>query len=234
MKLKKAIIAAPFGTYITLPGCTSTRGTYTWTPRPGAVWGALTRIKFTPDGIVNQMGLRNPGICSQWLRFKKHPDAIWSIYPDRSVEWMPADIIVELNMSCPNVGRVNLEQASQAFRSLRNPDNTICKLPADFDQGVRLFELAFGAGVTAFHCCNTIKTAHGGLSGRAIQAESLPLIRYIKREAWQTKIIGGGGIYTPDDVKRYRDAGAEHFSLATIFFTPWRVPAVMREIYRER
>lgn len=231
MKLQKAIIAAPFGTYITLPGCTSTRGTYTWQPRDGAIWGALTRIRFERDGIYNQMGLRNSGIGSQLLKFRQHKDAIWSVHGDRTIDIMPDYLMIEINVSCPNVERVSLVDAARSFISVKNPDLTIVKLPADFESGIRLFELAYEAGITTFHCCNTLKTERGGLSGRAIQNESLPLIRYIKREAWQTRIIGGGGIYTPDDVKRYRDAGAEHFSLASIFFTPWRIPAVMREIY---
>lgn len=36
------------------------------------------------------------------------------------------------------------------------------------------------------------------------------------------EIIAGGGIYAPEHLRQYRDAGATRFSLATTFMLPWR------------
>ena len=38
--------------------------------------------------------------------------------------------------------------------------------------------------------------------------------------------LAGGGIYSKEDVDRYRDNGADHFSLGTICFTPWKIKSV--------
>lgn len=40
-------------------------------------------------------------------------------------------------------------------------------------------------------------------------------------------MIAGGGIYGPQQLRQYQRAGAQHFSLATIWFTPWRVAKVV-------
>ena len=236
MKMNKAIISAPFGTYVRLPGCTSTRGTYTINPRPGAIWGALTRIYFTKDGIINRMGLRNPGLKSQ--DFSKHKDAIWSITGLTCNEWIrvvlctPLCSTIELNFSCPNVDTTLSMKDKQRIIEyalfLRKPGCVIVKLPADPKKATQLYTIAAEAGVSIFHACNTIKTTRGGLSGRAIQDVSIPLVKFLHREGHT--VIGGGGIYHPDDVKRYRDAGADHFALGTIFFAPWKLPAVLKEI----
>ena len=233
--MNKAIISAPFGSYLTIPGATSTRGTYTADKRPGAIFGALTRINFTRQGILNKMCLRNPGIKSQ--DFDKHEDVIWSIGGMDRTGWknvvlsVPEWVTVELNCSCPNIDDYMYREdwihlfnmASSRFFDV------IVKLPPNFKQASMLFNLAYNNGITTFHCCNTIKTNKGGLSGRAIQKYSLPIIEHIKRTPGITA-IGGGGIYSKSDVKRYRNAGADKFSLGTIFFMPWKVPGVMREI----
>ena len=56
-------------------------------------------------------------------------------------------------------------------------------------------------------------------------------IDIIKFEINDLTIIGGGGIYRPRDVRDYRDAGVDHYSLSTIWFTPSKVEAVKEEIY---
>lgn len=238
--MKKTIISAPFGTYIRLPGCTSTRGTYTHQPRPGAIWGALTRIDipypWEDKPITNRMGLRNPGIESQ--NFKRYPNAIWSLGGFNYLDWVTnmvcadGDITVELNVSCPNVEtHMSLNDYKSLFKSATVLfEDVIVKLPPTTMTACTLIDTAYKAGIRKFHCCNTMRTDKGGASGRCIQQLSIPLIKMIKREYPDATVIGGGGIYTPNDVKRYRDAGADHFALGTIFFTPWRIPTVLKEI----
>jgi len=241
-EMKKAIIAAPFGSYLSLNNATSTRGTYTYDKRPGAIWGAMSRIHYTRKGLVNAIGMKNPGIRSQ--NFDKYQDVIWSIAGFDYLSWInvihsvPASATVELNFSCPNVKMALSADLMKTVieTSVNKFERVIVKLPPEHQRAINLWHKAASAGVRAFNCCNTIKTDKGGLSGRAIQEHSLPLIKLIKRhsraEGLYVNLIGGGGIYAPDDVKRYRESGADYFSLATIFMLyPWRVPSVMREIY---
>ena len=41
-------------------------------------------------------------------------------------------------------------------------------------------------------------------------------------------VIAGGGIYSKDEINMYKDSGADHFSLGTICFTPWKIPSILR------
>jgi dihydroorotate dehydrogenase len=236
--MKKAIIAAPFGSYISLPRATSTRGTYTYRKRKGAILGALTRINFTSDGIYNRMGMKNPGIQSQ--DFSKHKDVIWSIGAEdmpgflKVIYATPKDTVVELNMSCPNINNSYYHGDIKTICSVANDrfKTVIIKLPPDFKKAAHISMIAYFQGITKFTCCNTIKTDKGGLSGREIQKYSLPIIEYLKRNS-DIECISSGGIYSKDDVKRYRNSGADYFSLATILMLyPWRVAGVINEIYR--
>lgn len=240
MVLQKAIISAPFGTYIQLPGATSTRGTFTSMRRPGAIWGAFTRIDFPypweSRGITNRMGMRNPGINSQ--NFEKYPDAIWSIYGFDYEDWLkiidsvPKDATVELNFSCPNVQNImSLKQITYLTTiAAMKFAKVIIKLPPN-NFAIDLWDAAMSAGIRIFHCCNTLKTSKGGMSGRIIQAYSIPIVIRIKRES-DAEVIIGGGIYTADDVYLLKNTGADYFSLGTIFMLyPWNICEVMAAIY---
>ena len=90
--------------------------------------------------------------------------------------------------------------------------------------------MADNAGFSAVHLCNTMPTPRGGQSGSMLKSLSLKWVERSKQICPNMKVIAGGGIYTPQDVIDYHNAGADYFSLATIWFTPWRVKKVVQQI----
>ncbi len=71
----------------------------------------------------------------------------------------------------------------------------------------------------------------GGLSGRPLAPRSLEVVRFIRREAGPgLPIIGVGGIFTPDDALRMREAGADLVQIYTGLV--YEGPGVVRRIAR--
>jgi dihydroorotate dehydrogenase len=71
----------------------------------------------------------------------------------------------------------------------------------------------------------------GGLSGRPLAARALEVVRFIRREAGPgLPIIGVGGIFTPDDALRMRDAGADLIQVYTGLI--YEGPGMVRRIAR--
>ena len=58
---------------------------------------------------------------------------------------------------------------------------------------------------------------------------TLDIIRYIKLKYPYVEIIAGGGVTTKKDLKIYKDAGADHISLGSLCFTPWRISNLVNE-----
>ena len=79
------------------------------------------------------------------------------------------------------------------------------------------------------HLANTIPTDKGGLSGPTLKQYVLQLIHYV-RGIWggHMTIIAGGGIRTEDDISEYMDAGADHISLGTVCFNPFKLRKLLR------
>lgn len=182
-------------------------------------------------GWVNRIGLRNPGLPSI-RRFR--PDAIYSLAAITPADWaamaalVPDGANVEVNLGCPNGGEHAIAPDILADLARRCAWLSV-KLPPQ-PEALAVAEQAVACGVAALHLCNTLPTARGGESGPRLRAAALPLVREARRRFGpRLRIIGGGGIYAPDDVAAYREAGADHFSLATIWFTPWRALALLRE-----
>ena len=52
------------------------------------------------------------------------------------------------------------------------------------------------------------------------------------RDNWgeSIEIIAGGGVENYHNVNEYRTLGANHISLGTICFTPWRVKSILNKI----
>jgi dihydroorotate dehydrogenase len=237
IKSIKCVVSPPFGHYIRFnKRIVPIRGTFTIDRRLGIIKNALSTFRRdqSRDGWVNRMGLVNVGINNI---LPLNPDHIYSITAFNEHDWqrlfelIHSYIVLELNVSCPNekeplISRNTIEKFIYKY-------DIIVKLPSnDFNETLEKYEHFRQLGITNFHIGNTIKVKEGGLSGREIQKVSLPIIEQIKERDTRCFIIGGGGIYSPEDVKRYRNAGADAFSLATIFMTPWKVPAVLKEIYK--
>ncbi len=236
--MKKAIISPPFGNYIERDWATSVKGTYTLDRRWGLWWKVLTTLRKTKKGWVNRIGLRNKGLKN--LNFVKLQDEnILSVAGITPSEWMdviefldkqPIPHYIEVNAMCPNTGTQGAD-FNIFWMAVSSLNAKICVKVTPTYRGTVTIEEAYRAGVRTFHISNSYPTERGGLSGPRIKSSALHLINWTKSKYYDVTIIGGGGIYTPQDVRDYRDAGADHFSLSTIWFTPSKVEAVKEEIY---
>jgi len=230
--LQPVIIAAPFGNYIQPAGCTPTLGTFTAQARPGRLQRILLTVRYYPrlKAWVNKIGLRNPGI--DWLLAKANAgqmdvsDKIVSIHGFEDSEWTTLidklasikPLAMELNMSCPNVGHVNWPE-DLFERAMATSLPVIVKLPpVNYQQ---MAQQAVDAGVGLFHCCNTLPVPAGGISGKPLKPVALQCIHDMRQRFGDAlTIVGGGGIYQPEDVDDYLAAGVQHISLATKVMNP--------------
>ncbi len=227
--IKKFVISPPFGTYITHPCATSVKGSFTVENRPGKWLQVAKTLRYTKRGWVNKIGLRNPGLYSlkKWDLSK-----IYSFYSETNPGWekildyVPDNLTIEANLSCPNVDTRSILNSYILDKFVKRPGLVILKLSPLCDANV--ISDYYDYGMRYFHLSNTLAVKEGGLSGRELQEYNLPKIKWMKNEMPEAKVIGGGGIYDRDDLKRYEDAGADHFSLATVWFTPWRAYPLLK------
>lgn len=224
--MKDFVISPPFGSYVNHSKCTSVLGTYTlhrrgnWVKR---VYRAVRTIRPIKNGWVNNIGLLNPGI----MAIKNFdPNKIYSIAAIQSEDWdkiidyIPKEITVELNLSCPNIEEVDIGD-HQIVAYLNKFPIVIFKLSPNHEIYSQIGRL-IGLGARFIHIANTLSIIRGGESGENLKIFSLETIKNIRGEYPKIKIIGGGGIYSSEDVKLYKNAGADYFSLATIWFKPWK------------
>lgn len=223
--LKKFIISPPFGNYISREWATSVYGTFTLKKRPGLVWQCIKTVRPTSDGWVNKIGFRNKGIKN--VEFTR--DGIYSVaglHGDddwiQICEKVPKRHMVEVNAGCPNVGDYSISPKSIKLFVDKFGDDLILKI-APTKEGMYMVAKAHSLGVSTVHLCNTLPVESGGESGKRLKKFSLAMVEETKTLFPDLRVIGGGGIYTKQDLVDYKNAGADHFSLATIWFTPWRV-----------
>lgn len=234
--LNDIVISPPFGNYVCPKGATRIRGSFTVERRKGIIKNALKSIRPIQGGWVNKMGLRNPGIFRGMEKGSRFDDIFSLAIVDDASEWddflvlLPPVYKVEVNLGCPNVNQHDIKPRQLAAFAEKFRLASL-KVPGVSSRAWYYIEMGYDKGFNIFHISNTIPVERGGESGKRIQQVSLPLIERVKDTYGDdVTVIGGGGIYTPEDVRRYRDASADIFSLASIWFTPWRVPAVLREI----
>jgi dihydroorotate dehydrogenase len=92
----------------------------------------------------------------------------------------------------------------------------------------------FDCGVRTFHLSNTIPSERGGISGDQLREQNLKQVEMfssLNLPKHDINLIVGGGIYKPEHVRQYRSVGAtKSFSLSTVWFTPWRVKEIIKEV----
>lgn len=237
--IRPLIIGAPFGNYIQPPGCTATLGTFTAARRGGLInraWRILLTVRYyrRMRAWVNKIGLRNPGI--DWLVAKAQagtpgridvadklvsihgftPDDWWALL-EKTAKLKP--LAIEMNMSCPNVGHISWP--SELFeKAVATGVPIIAKIPpVNYDTMV---EQAYSAGVRMLHCCNTLPNPGGGMSGTPLKHVALQCIQDLQKKPYwdDITVIGGGGIYIPEDIDAYADLGVKHVAIATKLFNP--------------
>ena len=222
-------ISPPFGNYFTYKNATPIRGTFTYHRRKGLIWHTTRSLRPVKGGWRNQIGFRNIGIRS--VNFSDQ--AIYSISAMESAEWdqlleyVPAHVSLELNLSCPNVSSPLippdiLAQFISKYSSLQ------VKVKPLYNE--YLLDRLMDEGVKCIHMSNTISIPKGGISGRQLKEINLPNIERFAK-TFTGRIIAGGGIYDRQDVTNYRNAGATDFSVSTVYITkPWHIQEIYDEI----
>jgi dihydroorotate dehydrogenase len=227
LPLKRFLISPPFGNYISHAQCTSVKGSFTLDRRPGLIWHTLKSLRPVKGGWVNRIGLRNVGLAKVSFR----DGCVYSVVGLDEDDWtdmlprIPEDTMVEINLGCPNVHKYGIEP--HVISLYHERFWTIVKVPAT-DLADEVVALAIDHGADYLHLANTIPTPRGGESGKRCKELNLPLVERVRKRYPDVKIIAGGGIYSHQDVLDYEAAGANHFSLSTVWFNPFRALKILK------
>lgn len=227
--------------------------TVTPEPRDG---NAPVRIAETDVGMLNSIGLANPGIDRFLTRnlpeLAKLGVPVWV-----SVGGFAADdyaeicsrlddhaeiAAVELNVSCPNVASP-AQSAAQIVASARLATRKPlwAKLSAAVPDVTEVARAAQEAGADGLSLINTLRgmkldpttlrpilgTESGGLSGPALKPVAVATVHACYR-ATGLPIVGMGGVHTGRDVIELVAAGARHVALGTVLFSDPDAPSRIR------
>jgi dihydroorotate dehydrogenase (NAD+) catalytic subunit len=219
--------------------------TKTVTPLP-RVGNEPVRIAETDVGMLNSIGLANPGIeaflTDVLPRLAELERAIWVSVGGfaagdyaalcAALDGRPEVAAIELNVSCPNVDDVPSsvgEIVSAARAATRKPLYT--KLSPATADVAEVARAAQDAGTDGLSVVNTIlglaldertlrprlPRAAGGLSGPGLKPIALAAV-YACYAATGLPIVGMGGIANGRDALEFVAAGAEAVALGTVLF----------------
>jgi dihydroorotate dehydrogenase (NAD+) catalytic subunit len=223
--------------------------TVTPLPREG---NAPVRIAETDAGMLNSIGLANPGrekfLTDNFPQLRELGVPLWiSVGGFAAHEYAETcaqltDVTIELNLSCPNVDEAP-ESAAEIVAACRAATTLplYAKLsPANWDIG-ELARAVEAAGADGLSLVNTIRgaaldertlapklgTAVGGYSGPALKPIALAAV-YACRRATQLPIVGMGGVMTGRDALELVAMGANDVALGTVLFRDPDAPARVR------
>ena len=235
-------VSAPFGNYIKPIGCIPVTGTFTLHARGNVLWSAVKSLRYSTKhkGWMNNMGLPNPGVrrgLHQLIRGE-----IISIAEiekgdfSKLIEIIPEGTNVELNLSCPNLGTALPWDSARVFTQTNVRKWCIAKL-SPLTTPEQLEFLIDDLGFTQLHFSNTLPLGGGrggGLSGVTLRPYTLELIRLV-RENWGSdiEIIAGGGVRDFGAVHEYLNEGANHVSLGSVCFNPFKLRKILKGKYDE-
>lgn len=218
-------ISPPFGNYLRFDGCIPIRGSFTLQPRDGLFLQILKTLRYSADhqGWVNQIGLRNRGLDYAVRTYSKGEVVSIAIQDAKQipeiVQRIPSSMDIELNVSCPNVG-TSIVQYTPKLKSFLNDKRTWCivKLPPQLP--MHSIDAYYNDGFRQFHCCNTLPSQDGGVSGPTLRPYVLQMVKNIKSKYPDTTVIAGGGVRDVKSAQDYNDNGADHISISTLCFNP--------------
>jgi dihydroorotate dehydrogenase (NAD+) catalytic subunit len=205
--------------------------TITLEPRKG---NPPPRLAETPSGMINSIGLQNPGI-EQFLEWELHK---WMVglpvvlsmgglvpdfaeltrrcAPDEGVD------AFELNLSCPNVGTGTLcdypdDVKAAVYGAVLFGDGKPIIAKLSFANCAQNAQVAAEDGASAITLINTIPALTrqrrgsdsilGGLSGPAIKPIALRAV-YEVSQVVDIPVIGVGGIVCGQDIHEFMEVGA--------------------------
>src|SRR5919107_4352582 len=227
------------GVYGAMLPKTTTRSARAGNPPP--------RVAETPAGMVNSIGLQNPGI-ERFLQdlgaFDLGIPIFVSVAGDsvadfaRLCEILAGDdriSAVELTLSCPNVecgglafcaGPASVEEVVAACRAAVPDKPILAKLTNEgVVENARAAEAAGADGLTVINTIPALTIdvrtqkvlVRGGLSGPAIKPVALRAV-YDVASAVNLPVVGSGGVSSGTDVAGFMLAGATAVQVGTISF----------------
>ena len=236
-------------------GAICCKGT-TLKPRIGNV---TPRVTETPAGMLNSIGLQNPGVDAVIERYA--PTWVgWDVpvivnvagesiddYVEvaRRLDGVPGVAGIELNISCPNVGKgglqfaIDAEAAGAVTAAVRRASDLplLVKLSpnvADVRPIARAIEKAGADAITAINTLSGIAVRadrnrpllgniYGGLSGPAIKPVALRIV-YEVAQVVDIPIVAIGGISELADVLDFLAVGAVAVQVGTALFADPALP----------
>jgi dihydroorotate dehydrogenase (NAD+) catalytic subunit len=222
--------------------------TVTPLPREG---NAPTRIAETDVGMLNSIGLANPGrdafVAETLPKLRALDVEVWiSVGGFAAHEYAETcalldGVTIELNLSCPNV-----EEAADTAASIVAACREATTLPLyaklspanwDISEVARAVQ---AAGADGLSLVNTLRGAAldeslrprlgtwtGGLSGPALKPVALAAV-YACWRATRMPIVGMGGVMTGRDALELVAAGAQDVALGTVLFRDPEAPSRVR------
>jgi dihydroorotate dehydrogenase (NAD+) catalytic subunit len=222
--------------------------------------GNLTpRVTETPGGMLNSIGLQNPGVDAVVEKYAA-TWAAWRVpvivnvagesvgdYVEvvRRLDGVPGIAGVELNISCPNVGRGGLQfaiderAAGQVTAAVRRATDLplLVKLSPNVADVRPIARAIVNAGADALTAVNTLSgiavapsrarpllgNVFGGLSGPAIKPVALKVV-YEVAQVVNVPIVAIGGVTELADVLDFLAVGAVAVQVGTAIFADPGLP----------
>ena len=232
----KFFISAPFGNYIKHKNAVSVTGTWTLNPRGNRLWSILKTLRydFSEGCWYNALGLPNPGL-GVGLE-KTFPHEVLSIAEterddfQKMSELIPENQSIELNLSCPNLGKTLPWDGASIFTKYKSKRDWCIAKVSPLTTASELDYLVDGIGFRQLHFSNTFPTKRGGLSGPILKPYTLELIRLV-REEWgnEVEIVAGGGVDTFGGVYEYLNEGADYVALGSVCFNWFRMKKLLEK-----
>jgi dihydroorotate dehydrogenase (NAD+) catalytic subunit len=213
-------------------------------PRPGA---PAPRLAETPSGLVNAVGLPNPGVAAFVseelpLLLDLGATVVASVagqtlgeYAEvtRTLARVEGVAAVEVNLSVPDPagsGAVDVREPFQAGsvvaacrRDLPREVLLLAKIRSDVLRVAETARSVVDAGADAVVVGNAQPAAMpdgrpGGLSGPALLPMALRCVTEVRRTLPHVTVVGCGGISGVDDARVFLDAGATAVQIGTALF----------------
>jgi dihydroorotate dehydrogenase (NAD+) catalytic subunit len=236
-------------------GAICCKGT-TLKPRIGNV---TPRVTETPGGMLNSIGLQNPGVdaviekyAAQWATWKTPvivnvagESVADYVEVTRRLEGVPGIAGIELNISCPNVGRGGLQfaidagAAGEVTAAVRRATDLplLVKLSPNVADVRPIARAIADAGADALTAINTLSgiavapsrakpllgNIYGGLSGPAVKPVSLRFV-YEVSQIVDIAVVAIGGVTELADVLDFLAVGAVAVQVGTAIFADPTLP----------
>ena len=222
------------------------------------------RVTETPGGMLNSIGLQNPGVdaviekyAATWATWKVRVlvnvagESVGDyVEVTRRLEGVPGIAGIELNISCPNVGRGGLQFAidADAAGEVTAAVRRVTDLPllvklspnvADIRPIARAIADAGADALTAINTLSGIAVApdrqrpllgniYGGLSGPAVKPVALRIV-YEAAQAVRIPVVAIGGVTELADVLDFLAVGAVAVQVGTAIFADPTLPVRLVE-----